>query len=410
MLGNQLIPAPLNGLGPVLGLLLQKLPQDGEANLLLDAVFLGVKGHEAGHIHHAVGENLQIPSGGQGQNGLIDAPGGQLLGSGTVQGLAGHGQNLAGHGVGHRLGQGLAGEAGPDIHLLIELIATHLGHIVAAGVEQQGVQIGLGVLHRGRLAGTQTPVDLQQTLLPGLAGVLLDGGVDQRIVSVELLDLGVGIHAHGPDEAGNGQLPVLVDADIKHALVVGFIFQPGAAVGNDGGGVGVLIGLIHLVAVVHTGAADDLGDDDTLAAVDDEGAAVGHNGELTHEDLLLLDLIGGGVAQADPHLHGPGIGGVSVDALFNGILGLVPHGEIQEGQLQLSAEVRNCANVPEDLLQALVQEPLIGILLNLQKVWHFQDFVIFGVALTEGLAKHLILDHCHIRHHSLSYGICRNLV
>ena len=188
-------------------------------------------------------------------------------------------------------------------------------------------------------------------------------------------------------------------------MIVGLILQPCAPIGDHRGGVGVLVCLVHLVAIVHAGGTDNLRDNDTLAAVDDEGAAVCHNGEIPHEDLLLFDLVGLSVAQAHPDLDGPGVGGVPLHAFLHSILGLVPHGKVQEGQLQLSAEVRDRAHIPEDLLQALVQEPLVGVLLDLQKIWHFQDFLIFGIALTHGLAKQLILDHCHLRHHSLSFGI-----
>ena len=409
MLGDQVVPPQGDGLGPaVLGHGVQHFPQDGEANLLVNSVRLGIEGDELGHIHHAVGEDLQSPAALQGQKGLIDAPGGELLGPGPGERLAGHGQNFAGHGVGHRLGQSLTGQAGPDIHLLIEFVPAHLGHVVAPGIEEQRVHIRLGVFHCGGLAGTQAAVDLQEAFLPGLADVLFYGGADEGIVAEQLPDFVVGVHPQGPDQAGDGQLPVFIDADVKHALVVGFIFQPGAPVGDDGGGIGVLVRLVHLVAVVHAGRADDLGDDDTLAAVDDEGAAVCHNGEIPHENFLLLDLVGLGVAQTDPDLNGPGVSGVPLHALLHGVLGGVLHGKIQERQLQLSAEVRDCAHVPEDLLQALVQEPLIGVLLDLQKIWHFQDFLIFGIAFPHGLTKQLILDHRHLRHHSLSLGKCRN--
>ncbi|CDB30393.1 uncharacterized protein BN490_01581 [Firmicutes bacterium CAG:137] len=351
MLGDQVVPPLSNGLSPAaLGNGIQQLPQDGEADLLVDAVLLGVKGDKPGHVHHVVGEHLQGPSPLQDQNGLVHPMGRKLLGLGPGEGLAGHSQNLTGEGIGNGLRQDLPGQPGPDVHLLVELVPAHLGHIIAPGVKEQGVHIGLGIFHCGRLAGAQAAVNLQEALLPGLAGVLLQGGVDEGILAKKLFDLGVGVHTHGPDQAGNGQLPVLVDADVKHALVVGLIFQPCAPVGNHSGGVGVLIRLVHLVAVVHPGRADNLGDDNTLAAVDDEGAAVCHNGEVPHEDLLLLDLVGLRVAQAHPNLDGASVGGIPLHALLHSILGLIPHGEIQEGQLQLPAEVRDRAHIPEDLL------------------------------------------------------------
>ena len=53
-----------------------------------------------------------------------------------------------------------------------------------------------------------------------------------------------------------------------------------------------------------------MGHDDPLRAVDDKGARIGHDGEVAHKDGLLLDLVGGLVAQVDLHLHGGGVGHV----------------------------------------------------------------------------------------------------
>ena len=47
---------------------------------------------------------------------------------------------------------------------------------------------------------------------------------------------------------------------------------------------------LSLIHILHARGADELGDDDALGAVDDEGALVGHHGEVAHEDELLLDL------------------------------------------------------------------------------------------------------------------------
>ena len=98
----------------------------------------------------------------------------------------------------------------------------------------------------------------------------------------------------------------------------------------------MLVGLVHLMAKVHTGRTDDLGDDNALRAVDHEGAAIGHHGEVAHEDLLLLDFVGLGVAQANPNLDGLGVGGIPLLALLDGVLGLVLHGVVQERKLQLA--------------------------------------------------------------------------
>ena len=158
----------------------------------------------------------------------------------------------------------------------------------------------------------------------------------------------------------------------------------------------MLLSLIHLVTIVHTGAADDLRNDDTLSTVDHKGASLRHNGEVSHEDVLLLDLLGLGVAQAHPYLNGTGIGSIPLLALFDGILGLIFHGVIQEAQLKLAGEIGNNTNILKDLAEAFIQKPLIGILLDFQHVGHFQDLIVLCVALTQGLAIILVFDKFHI--------------
>ncbi len=406
MLGDQLVHPVGNGVLPAAGGDgLQHFLQDREIHLLPDAVLLGIEVHEGVHADHVVGEHLDVGVADL-DDGLVDALAAQLVSPGAGDEVAGHDQNLAGHGVRDGLGRFLTGQAAPDVHLLIELIPADGAHVVAVGVEQQPFQVGGSGLHRGRLTGTQTAVDLQQGLLPGLAGILVDGGKNPGVLAEHLLDLLVGLHAQGADQAGDGQLAVLVDTHPEYVGVVRLVFQPSAAVGNDRSGVGVLVGLIHLVAVVHAGAADDLGNNDTLCAVDDEGAAVGHHGEIAHEDFLFLDLVGLGVAQANPHLDGLGVGSVPLLALLDGVLGLILHGVVQEAQLQLAGEVGNGAYVLEDFPQAGFQEPPVGVLLDLQHVGDLQDLFILRVGFTHGLAVHNVLDHCHMDHHSLSFGLC----
>ena len=189
----------------------------------------------------------------------------------------------------------------------------------------------------GGSPGAELPIDLQHGLLIGLAGVLLHGGQDALVLAEHLDDLCVGLGTHGADQAGDGQLAVLVDAHIEHVGQVGLILQPGAPVGDDGGAVGVVVRLVRRVGEVHAGGAGDLGDDDALGAVDDKGAGVGHNGEVAHEDLLLLDLLGLLVAQAHPHLDGRGVRGVPGLALLHAVLGGLIHGVVDEGELQVAA-------------------------------------------------------------------------
>ena len=203
--------------------------------------------------------------------------------------------------------------------------------------------------------------------------------------------------AQGPDEAGDGNLPVLVDADPEELVGVGLILQPGAPLGDDLGGEDGQVRLdVHLVAVVHAGGADDLRHHHPLRAVDDEGAGVGHQGEIPHENLLLLDLLGLLVPQADLDLQGRGVVGVPGLALLHVVLGLFVHLVVDEGQLQVALVVADRAHVGEDLPQARVQELLIGGLLDLQEVGHGDNFLVPGEVLAKGLTIILVFGHLHI--------------
>ena len=392
MLGHQVVHVVGHRLLQLLaGVLLQELAQHGEGHLLGDAALLRVKVHEVLHIHHVVGEHfhqLAVHI----QDSLIDPSVLQLPGPLPGQVLPGLGDDLTGTGIGYGQGQLLAGQPGPQSHLLVELIAAHRGQVVAAGIKEQAVEQALSGVHRGRLAGTQLTVDLQQGLLIVLAGILLQGRLDALVLTEHLDDLGVGLGSDGPDQAGDRQFAVLVDAHIEHVGQVGLILQPGSPIGNDGGGESQVVRLVRSAGIVHAGGTDDLGDDDPLSAVDDEGAGIGHDGEISHEDLLLLDLLGLLVAQAHPDLDGRGVGAVPGLALLHVILGLLVHGVVDEGQLQVAGVVSDGGYVPKDLPQSHVQEPLVGLLLDLQQIGHLQDLLIAGKALSQGLSVIYVLD------------------
>ena len=375
------------------GVLVQQLAQDLKADLLADAALLGVKGDEVAHLHHLVGEDLDDGAL-HVHEGFAHAAVFQFLCLGAVQQLPGLGDDLAGAGVRHGGSQLLAGQTGPEGQLLVEFIAAHGRQVIPAGIEKQAVDEGLSRIQRGRLTRTQLPVDLQHGLLAGLAGVLLQGSHQQGLLAEHLQDLCLGLRADGADQARDGQLAVFINADVEDVRQVGLILQPSAAVRDDRDGVGDVLCLVGVAGVVDAGGTHDLGDDDALCAVDDEGAALGHQGEVAHEDLLLLDLLGLLVAQAHPDLQGGGIRGVAGLALLHVVLGLFVHGEVDEGQLQVAVIVPDGGYIPEDLPEAGVQEPLVRLLLDLQKVRHLQHFFVAGKALAQRFSVVYILYHC----------------
>ena len=402
VLGNQVVQVVLDGLNQVLALVLgQQVLEDGVAHPLGDAVFLRVEVHKVLHVHHVVGEHLdRRPV--QVQDGLVDALGVQLHGPLTGENLAGLGNDLPGGGVRHRLKQLLAVQSAPDSQLFVELVPAHGGQVIPPGVEEQAVDERLGGVHRGGLAGAELSVNLQQGLLVGLAGVLLQGGHNAGVLPEELQNLPVGLGAHRADEAGHRQLAVLVNAHIEQVGQVRLVLQPRAPVGNHRGGIGDVGGLILGAGVVDTRRADNLGDDDPLRPVDYEGARLGHQGEIPHKNLLLLDFLRLLVAQADHHLDGRGIGGVPGLAFLHVVLGGLVHGVADEGELQIPGVVGDGGHILKDLLKPLFQEPLVGVLLHLQQVGHIQDFLMAGIALAEGLAVVDVLDHHRRKNTSFS--------
>ena len=405
VLGHQIVgvePALLHQL--LAAVLAQQLLQHVEAHPLLDAAaLLGIEIHVAAHVAHPVGEHPDHIAAVQLHGNLRHADGVQLPALCAGEDVTLVEEDLSGGGVGHRHSQLLALGQRPQGQLLIELIPAHDAQIVPPGIEEQVLHQGLGGVQRGGLAGAQLAVDLQHGVLIRLAGVLLQGRHDAGIVTEAVHDLAVRLEAQRTDQAGDGQLPVLIDADPEHLAGVGLVLQPCATVGDDGGGQQGQIGLeVDLLAVVDAGGADDLADHHTLGAVDDKGAGVGHQGEITHEDLLLLNFARLLVPQPHADLHGGGIRGVTGLALLHVILGLLVHAVIDKAQLQITGIVRDGGYVRKHLPQAGVQKPLVGFLLDLQQVGHRHDFLVSGKILSQGLAIVLVLGH--LQHSRLSFS------
>lgn len=80
---------------------------------------------------------------------------------------------------------------------------------------------------------------------------------------------------------------------------------------------GLLGGLVDVGVEVDTGTTDQLGHHDTLGAVDDEAALVGHDREVAHEDGLRLDLTGVVVDELCGDEQRRGVGHVLVLALLD---------------------------------------------------------------------------------------------
>src|SRR4029077_4504488 len=139
----------------------------------------------------------------------------------------------------------------------------------------------------------------------------------------------------------------------------------GTAIGNDAGCEQELARGMRLAPVMveeHAGRAMHLRDDDTLGAVDDEGAVHGHERHVAHIDVLLLDVLDRASArllvdiehdEAERHFQGRGEGHAALLALIDVVFRML---ESVADKLELGAlaEVTDWKHRAEHGLEALV--------------------------------------------------------
>ena len=166
-----------------------------------------------------------------------------------------------------------------------------------------------------------------------------------------------------------GKLAVFVDADVHDSRCIDLILKPSSAVRNDSGRIGLLTRLVDLRGIVHSGRTDDLRNDDTLGTVDDEGTRFGHQGEITHKDVRLLDLARLLVCQTNVDLQGCGVVDVSLLALLDGILRVfIIQGIGNKLDHQIARIVGNGRSITKHLHESLFLEPFVGFRLDLYQI------------------------------------------
>ena len=377
---------------------LQQLLERGQVHHLVDAGQLdGLLVKPRLRVHEVVADDADHTVL-QAQVDVVDAGVlnllGQRIGLRGRDALAGGDEDLAGARIDDVLIDHMAAQARGDGQLLVVLVAAHAHHVVALGIKERGAQQLVRGIHGADLARSQAAVDLHQAGLDALdlrtgagaacavvAAVASHGRVELLVVAQQVVDLLVRAVAQGAQKAGDRQLARAVHADPDDVVGVDLVLQPGAAAWDDLRVEQVLAGLVDALAVVHARGAHELADDDALAAVDDERAVLGHQREVAHEDLALLDLAGLVVGQADQHLQRGGVGHVAFAALLKRVLGRLVQRIIDELQLQVAIEIVNRRNVIENLAEVLLQKTLVGILLNLDQIGHLHNFFDAGKAL-----------------------------
>ena len=360
---------------------------------------------------------------------VVDVQERQLLVAGVVERLqrllgdllAGFGVDFAGLRIDEILGEVMADQfliAQPQRleALLGELPRLAHGELLA-GFEHHLAGVGVDQIV-DRLVAAQ-PVGVERhapAVLGALVGDLLVEGVEDLLPA----------HAERIEQRRHRDFAAAVDTRVNDILGVELDVEPGAAIGNDAGGEQELarrMGLALVVIEEHAGRAMHLRDDDALGAVDDEGAIVGHERNVAHVDILLLDVLdrlGAGLFvdiehdQAQRNLERRGIGHAALAALVDVVFGpfeLVFH----EFEHRGVGEVGNREYRLEHGLQALIgpaalrlhhqQELVVGRLLNLNEVRHLRDFLDFSEKLTNALPTDKRLRHYVLSSLNRSIGL-----
>ena len=164
-------------------------------------------------------------------------------------------------------GKKLSAQTGLEIHLAVVLIASDSSEVIALRIEEEIVDKYLSALHKRRITGTQTLIDLLERfvyraciILERLAlHLVLCERLTQAVVVAEKLDdLLICLEAERTDKNGQGHLAVLIYADIHDIVHVGLVLDPCAAIRDDLSGINKLAALVEIMVIVHSGRADDL--------------------------------------------------------------------------------------------------------------------------------------------------------
>ena len=269
---------------------------------------------------------------------------------------------------------------GDVVELLVELVPPHPTEIVAAEVEEEAVDELARVVAGRRVAGPQLLVDLDEGVVDRLGEVLLERRRDELVLGVrvhgveERGDLVVGLVPDGPEERGRGDLPLPVHLDREEVLVARLELEPRPAVRDDLRAVQHAPGRRVLEGgVVDTGRTDELAHHDALRAVDDERALVRHPRVVAHVDALALDLAGLLDEELDFDMERLDERPVADPALVLGEL-RVAERVVEEPELHdLAGEVLDGADLVEELAQALRDEPVERLELELDEVRDRED-------------------------------------
>ena len=235
--------------------------------------------------------------------------------------------------------------------LAVDLVAAHLGQVVALRTEEGVIQQCLREVTRGLLARALLAVDLQESLIGVGHAIGLKGGHHELGEAEALLDLLLG-PTQGLEQHGDRLAALAVDAHADGVALVDVKLEPRTAGRNDLHGVQrALGGLVDGLVEVHTRGTHELRDDNALGAVDDEGALLSHHREIADEDGLGLDLLGVVINKFCGDVQWRRVVDVLLFALVHGVLHRL-EARLRQGQGHVARVVLDRRKLLEDILKA----------------------------------------------------------
>ena len=222
----------------------------------------------------------------------------------------------------------------------VEFVSADAREVIAPRVKQQIVELFFDGFVGRHFARAKSLVQLDETFPFALGHVLFQSFFQIFVMAESGDDFIVRAETDGTQKYRGRQFPGSVHGDPKHAVGVGYEFQPRAPVRNDGGVEHFFIAeFVLFFGGVHARRAHKLADHDALGAVYNKGAVVRHEREIAHKHFLILDFTCIFTQQAHFYFERAGVSGVSLAALGFGILGLFVERMFEKIQLEMSAVI-----------------------------------------------------------------------
>ena len=232
-----------------------------------------------------------------------------------------------------------------------------------------------------------------------MGSILLHCDTKALFLTESLDDLLVSSETQSSQECCKRELTCTVYTNVHDTVLVFLELEPCTSVRNDLGCVedSISILLTSLAAEVSSRRSYDLGDNNSLGTVNNECTVIRHDREITDISILFLALACLCVTETKLDLQRSSVVAVflvTIIQLTYGMCGIELF--TKEIDLPNTLRIRYGRYFLEDLLDSLVEEPVVRILLDLDKIGDFDYFIDTGIGLALGLALFDGMNHYQI--------------